>query len=58
MTKFSQTCSNLILCLCDFWNYINGIYEDGTSLIEVKNAYSKLKAYKSKLILLKARCQV
>lgn len=57
MTKFSQTCSNLILCLCDFWNYINGIYEDGTSIVEIKKIYSKLKDYKSKLILLKGKCK-
>ena len=58
MMKVSQSCSYLVLCLIDYFNYINKIYDDGTTYNEIKEANSKLKTYKSKLILLKARCKI
>ena len=58
MMKVSQSCSYLILCLIDYFNYINKIYDDGTTYNKIKEADSKLKTYKSKLILLKARCKI
>ena len=29
--KVSQSCSYLVLCLIDYFNYINKIYDDGTT---------------------------
>ena len=56
--KVSQSCSYLVLCLIDYFNYINKIYDDGTTFNTIKEADSKLKTYNSKLILLKSRCKI